>query len=261
MVPDRLKPLLRPLIHPILDRLRVSKTDLSIDISSFDGFNTAAMRRVAATRFYRQRDHQLIGGWLSPKERQTLYALARWLPGPIIEIGSWIGLSTVAIAQGIRDSGQQKRFTAYDWGLTKDNFRKVDGGVGVFASGTTEPLVMCTLETFNHDILPILSVPGGQFGKLRENLRSFGVSDLVEVVVADFKTVRPPKAGLVFCDTLHNLYEIEINAPHLSKFLRNGSILACHDVGYHSDHVSALRSILGGGYSTIVGSLFIVEMN
>ena len=260
MVPDRLKPLLKPLVAPILKRLRNSKPDLSIDVSSFDGFNNPAMRRVATTRFYRQRDHQLIGGWLSVKERQVLYALARWLPGPIIEIGSWIGLSTVAIAQGIRDSRQQKKFIAYDCGLTKDNFRMVDGGVGRFASGDIEPLHVCSLETFNHDVLPILSLPGGQLGKLQDNLRSFGVSDLVEVIVEDFKKVIPPKASLVFCDTLHKDHEIEVNAPHLSKFLHKGSILACHDIGRHRDQVNTLRSIVGGGYSTIVDSLFIVEM-
>ena len=80
MVPDRLKPLLKPFVGPILKRLRNSKPDLSIDVSSFDGFNNMAMRRVATTPFYRQRDHQLMGNWLSPKERQVLYALARWLP-------------------------------------------------------------------------------------------------------------------------------------------------------------------------------------
>ena len=44
MVPDRLKPLLKPLVGPILKRLRNSKPDLSIDVSAFDGFNNATMR-------------------------------------------------------------------------------------------------------------------------------------------------------------------------------------------------------------------------
>ena len=90
----------------------------------------------------------------------------RWRVGfqDQLSIGSWIGLSTVAIAQGICDSNQHKKFIAYDWGLTKDNFRV--GGVGLFASGDIEPLHVCSLETFNQDVLPILSLPGGQLGKL-----------------------------------------------------------------------------------------------
>jgi predicted O-methyltransferase YrrM len=56
-------------------------------------------------------------------ERHVLYALARWLSGPVTEIGSWLGLSTVALAQGIRDGGSVTKLDTYDLALTEKNFR------------------------------------------------------------------------------------------------------------------------------------------
>src|SRR5688500_4800072 len=50
-----------------------------------------------------------VGGWLSPREQQALYALARWSPGPILEIGPWLGRSTVCLARGVQDSGVEKQ--------------------------------------------------------------------------------------------------------------------------------------------------------
>src|SRR5262249_5491352 len=65
---------------------------------------------------------------LSYSERKAnIVCASRWLPGPIIEIGSWCGLSTTAIAQGIRDSGERKSFHTYDLALTLDSIRPVDG--------------------------------------------------------------------------------------------------------------------------------------
>lgn len=46
-----------------------------------------------------------VDGWLTPSEGARLYELARCLArrGPIVEIGSFEGRSTIYLAQGVRD--------------------------------------------------------------------------------------------------------------------------------------------------------------
>jgi hypothetical protein len=63
-----------------------------------------------------------IPGWLTANERRALYALARWAPGPTLEIGSRVGLFTTAIARGIKDSGVNKAFDTIDLNPTIECF-------------------------------------------------------------------------------------------------------------------------------------------
>jgi hypothetical protein len=175
-----LKSVVRPYIdrwhlRPLIDKWRNKSgrvgLDLYINADQFRGFRPPLqqlMLRAAATHFYRPSDHLEIRGFHTPKERQILYALARWLPGPIIEVGSWCGLSTTAIAQGIRDSGERKSFHTYDLALTLDNIRPVDGGMGLFLDG----------ELYQRDILPVLSAPGSSQGELRKNLERLGLTEI-----------------------------------------------------------------------------------
>jgi len=57
-----------------------------------------------------------IEGWLSDHEAQWLYQMARQLCGraEVVEIGSWKGKSTVALACGIQDAGARRKVTAID---------------------------------------------------------------------------------------------------------------------------------------------------
>src|SRR5216683_6599773 len=127
-----MKALLRS-IEPLFVRNWRQARSLGVDSEKLSAFSDQeTMARVANTRFYRPDEHAKIPGWMTPKERQMLYALARHLPGPITEIGSWVGLSTTAIACGIRDSKQAKQFLTYDLKLTESQFRPVDGGIGLF---------------------------------------------------------------------------------------------------------------------------------
>jgi predicted O-methyltransferase YrrM len=230
------------------------------DADAFKGFKNPLMQQAAKTKFYRQRDHETIRGWMTPGERQTLYSLARHMPGPITEIGPWVGLSTVAIAQGIRDSAQTKQFVTYDLGLTTDNFRPIDDKIGMFLPDSDAPLGTCSVEAYNTEILPVLESPGGQIGMLRSNLEKFSVSDLVEIRIGDFKQKTPRTSGFVFCDALHDMTEVETNGPALLPYLKSGSILACHDIGHHQTQIDRLRSIVGGGYGISVDSLFVIEI-
>jgi hypothetical protein len=50
-----------------------------------------------------------IDGWLRPQDALKLYELAYFAPGPILEIGSYHGLSTSILARAIADSGPEGR--------------------------------------------------------------------------------------------------------------------------------------------------------
>src|ERR1700694_884545 len=107
-------------------------------------------------------DHSVAGieGWLTPNEIRALYALGFLASGPMLEIGSWAGLSTSCIAYGIQDSKRAIRFVAREFNPTLDNFRPVEGGIGFFL----KPDVfagLCSEEAFQRGILPIISRPGG----------------------------------------------------------------------------------------------------
>src|SRR5687767_8828205 len=95
--------------------------------------------RVASVRYFVPLDHERIAGWLSPRERQVLFALGRWAPGPILEVGPWAGLSTTAIAQGIRQSREHKEFVSVELNPTTRDFREWEGSIGFFPGGADSP--------------------------------------------------------------------------------------------------------------------------
>ena len=255
---------LKPLFKPILGRIRQQWPRrwryLDIDERLFRPFKEPLMStRVATTRFYNYSDHGTIAGWMSPPERQILYALARWLPGPIVEIGSWLGLSTTAIARGIRDSGHTKRFDTFDLKLAPDMYRPVENGMAFFLSDDPTPLWINTNHHYQNEILPIISKPGGSNKILRSNLARAGLSKFVTDHVGDFKCLPAHACRWVFCDTLHDLREIEANASYLRRFLAPNSILACHDMGSSPELIAALRRKIPLGYGTTIDTLFVAE--
>jgi hypothetical protein len=66
--------------------------------------------------------------------------------------------------------------------------------------------------------------------------------------------------GWVFCDALHDLHEIEVNAPHLKSFLQTGSVLACHEVGAKPELIAALRKKVSLGHAVTVDLLYVAEL-
>jgi hypothetical protein len=104
-------------VYPMLGRFR---PDLGVDPEPYSRFQDPELRRigstVAKTRYYNR--FPGVDGFMTVRERQALYAFARHLSGPFLEIGSWVGLSTCHIASGIRDSHESKRFEVVTGGET-----------------------------------------------------------------------------------------------------------------------------------------------
>ena len=102
-------------------------------------------------------------GWLSTLEAQAIpYTCAAVTNGPILEIGSWIGRSTCAIAYGLRDrvnaGGQLPRFDVVDHGLT--------GAAEAREKLQWEPLT----GPFADHHAKVLFAHGGAIGTLKQNL-------------------------------------------------------------------------------------------
>jgi hypothetical protein len=242
---------------------RVAHGRLEIAPNLFDGFTgpiATVSDKITRTRFERIDETQSIPGWLSARERQMLYALARWLPGDVVEIGSWCGLSTTAIARGVQESRDgTRRFQTYDLALSEASFRKTRSGIHMFMPGESQPLGTCSEEVYKREILPILRAPGSNNGELRRHITRLGLSDVVTINVGDFKKFPLRPTQFVFCDALHDHAEIEINAKHLRALLNCGSILACHDVGREASLIEQLRNQIPLGNATSVDSLYIAE--
>jgi hypothetical protein len=148
-----------------------------------------------------------IVGFLSPRERRALYALARSVPGPFAEVGSWVGLSTCIICAGICDSGFKKEFVTHELNPTLEWFKPYGDGIGFFPPGVAGPFGVCSVELYNRDIKPVLQTPGGAIGQLIRNLSSRGYRDMVRIEKGDFGAAEARPYRFVFADVLHDARE------------------------------------------------------
>jgi hypothetical protein len=198
-----------------------------------------------------------VTGWLTLAERRALYSIARWSPGPFLEIGSWLGLSTTIIALGIADSGDSKEFDTCEFNPTLANFRPTaNGQIGFFIpADSSQAMGLCSCEVFENEIKPVVGHPDGVGGLLQKNLARAGVSALVRVSLGDFRHLDARTYRCVFCDALHDETEIRRNAPELRRFLAPGAILACHDTTAVNEQL--LREYFAFGDAFRADSLFV----
>ena len=152
-----------------------------------------------------------IDGWLDPKEASELYDLAKSATGPIIEIGSWKGRSTTALALGSMAGNRQTIYAV-------DSFK-----------GSMDSEVQ---KKFYE---------GHTIGKeiLRSNLDAAGVNGCVQIIEADAAEVADslPEASLIFVDGAHDYQSVCRDLDVYSRKVSDGGMLACHD--YHEGPVES----------------------
>jgi hypothetical protein len=228
--------------------------------TSFEKINSLPLLRASLSRLPFDDPAQGVGGWMSLNEQRALYALARYCQGPILEIGPWLGLSTICIARGILDSGVSKKFVTAELAPTLRNFKPAENNsIGFFYPEDSQlPMGACSLEIFERDIKPVLEHPEGLLGQLRSNLTTKNVADAVEIFVGDFRALPPTKYRFLFTDSMHDENEINRNAPDLTRFVGPGSILTCHDSNPANE--KCLRRYFEFSYSFNVDSLFVGEI-
>ncbi len=198
-----------------------------------------------------------VPGWLTGPEGQTLFALGALARGPVLEVGPWLGRSTVCIARGIAVSPEPKEFftvelnpKAEDWELRDGLYHfRPDDSDAAFAGGTP-------VEDWEEDNGPVVAHPEGVIGQLEANLRRCCVEELVQVVEGDFRHL--PLHGpfaFIFTDTMHTPDEVHRNGQRLAELLAPGGVLACHDTT--PENRAALGEFFDFDAETQVDSLFV----
>lgn len=161
-------------------------------------------------------------GWMSAIELRLLYSLARRHAGPVLEIGSWIGRSSSAIAAGLRDGGRNPA-PIYDI---------VDFGPASAAEWEQRFGQKLNLEMGNGHVAAAVFHPGGPIAVLIDNLRRNGLlghvtsiirGDLLELALAR-------RYRLIFCDAVHGPAEAARTMPKLAELVAEDAILVFDDV-------------------------------
>ena len=163
-------------------------------------------------------------GWLSPWELTAIYNYALVSTGPILEIGSWIGRSSTAIAMGLRDQSTpgdaQVLYDIVDFGITS-------------GQEWTELLGQPFKNFCEQDqIARSIHALGGSIALLIDNLRKNELLPYVTSIIRANVLSAPlrDKYALVFCDTLHDEREIHLYGPTLKAKCKSGAILICDDI-------------------------------
>jgi hypothetical protein len=184
-------------------------------------------------------------GWLSAVEAQLLYNVALIADGPVIEVGSWIGRSTCALAPGVRDNPKRPIFDVFDLGL-------------VGCEGWKKAYGENSLEGQPKEIFDTLLHPGGTPALLVQNLHERDLHQYVNMIVlGDFKSSAVARQySAAFCDAVHFKWEIDLNVPSLMKMMdRENFLIAFDDVwsleacDYVAQMIGAERAVCLGGES------------
>jgi hypothetical protein len=173
-------------------------------------------------------------GWISQLEAQILYNMALVSEGPIIEIGSFIGRSTCAIASGVRDNKGDILFDVFDlgypWGLDDPK---------------ASPIVRETVKG-----------PSGVPALLIQNIHDRGLREAVNMFAfCDFKRSSVSRTyTAAFCDACHTKSEIDLNVPTMMSLIDRDDYLVVFDdiwsleaCDYVTKMVGAQKSICLGG--------------
>jgi predicted O-methyltransferase YrrM len=149
-----------------------------------------------------------VEGWLNPVEGYLLYRLARDAEGhgAIVEIGSWMGLSTAWLAAGSKAAG-------------REHVHAVD----VFDGG---PMLK---------ELAVIRDEGTTYHRFTQNLEGLGLFDHVEPIVAESSTAaRQWTKGpirLLFIDGDHGYAAVKQDFDLWSRHVIAGGIVVFDDAG------------------------------
>ena len=146
-----------------------------------------------------------IAGWSSEDELNLLYKFSSEATGPIVEIGSWMGRSTIALAEGSKISNQK----VY--------------AVDTFHGGEN-----------THELDKYFSAenPDNIYQKFQSNIKRADVADQVIVkrgLSIDVVKQWNNSIGMIFIDGDHSYKAVLEDGENWLPFLQVGGIAAFHD--------------------------------
>ena len=183
-----------------------------------------------------------IPGWLRGEEGRLLYKMAKVIPGPILEVGAFVGKSTAHIAWGIKDSGENKRFDCVELSPTAENYRctreypddpKFDRIAFFHPPSDDRIRSERPRHVYDEMMKPLIESDGGIFGELKRNMRKAGHGVPIDFWEGDFRNhALSGDYNMIFCDCMHNAYEVKENAARIRALAAPGGVIACHDAPY-----------------------------
>ncbi len=166
-----------------------------------------------------------VDGWTKPEELGRLYDLAFRAVGPIVEIGSHWGRSTVALALGSMAGSKQPVYA-------------VDSFVGVPAEDR---------PTDKDGKRP--GEGSSSQAQLEATLINNGCRDIVIIMAMTSEQALPylPAPGLVFVDGGHEYPDVSQDLKLYLPFIIPGGSVICHDVAESDPGVVRAVAINGPG--------------
>lgn len=182
-----------------------------------------------------------IKGWFEPNEQDLLETLAMTIEGPILELGPWVGLSTMTIINGMVKANNIHEFVTVDLFPTMDNFI-IEGNQVWFKTGD-QLLSSCSIFSFQNDIVPTLHC--GVRNILERGLDVYGARKYVRIMEGNFHSLNIPTNyfHLVFADCCHNIKEFSFNFPRIRQFGNKNCLYAIHDMHYDTPDLQILSKI------------------
>lgn len=153
-----------------------------------------------------------IDGWLSINEAIELYNIAESLPmnAPVVvEIGSWLGKSSLVLAKGIKNKRGAKLYCIDPFNADGDD-----------SSAVTYAKIMSSLET---------SLTEKFIHNMRKN-HIFGVVEMLQGYSYDFVDSFSKKIDLLFIDGNHEYRAVLRDFLDWSSLVQPQGIIAFHDV-------------------------------
>jgi predicted O-methyltransferase YrrM len=162
-----------------------------------------------------------IPGWFTTDEAEALYLLAATARGRILEVGHFLGRSTSAICEGIRDAGRPAEFNSYDLG-----FRSAEEFAEHYRTLYDRPEFAVPSE-----YTEMVYARGMTTSEVaREHLTRFGLAGYVNLVTGDFSALDHTRYDLIFCDAVHDPVEVLANVPAVARCSEDGCVWAFHDM-------------------------------
>jgi predicted O-methyltransferase YrrM len=156
--------------------------------------------------------YRYINGWLTAPEAMLLYDISRGLSETapvVVELGSWLGKSSVAISHGLKIKPNAKLYCIDPFNAAGIQDKKA------VAKHDNHPRGLSVLEQFN------------------ENISKYGCADFAVPIQGYSHEIakswtRP--IDFLFIDAIHTLEAVTKDFEDWSPFLKVGGRIAFHDV-------------------------------